>query len=309
VNLTITTEVRDALASGRPVVALESTIISHGMPHPQNVEMARRVEGIVREGGAVPATIAVLHGRPTIGLSSDDLELLASDESVLKVSIRDLPYVVARGLHGATTVASTMRLAARVGIDVFVTGGLGGVHRGAATTFDVSADLTELATTSVAVVCAGVKSILDIGLTLEKLETLGVPVLGYGTDDFPSFFSRSSGFRVPMRVDSPAEVAALMQAKWDLDLAGGVVVANPIPSESEIPADEIGAIIDRALADMERLGITGKDATPYLLGRIVEITSGASLVANIALVEHNARLGAAVAGEYATLRRAGRPIP
>lgn len=298
-NLTVTDEVRDALASGQPVVALESTIISHGMPYPQNVEMARTVENIVREGGAVPATIAVLRGRPTIGLSADDLELLASDDSVIKVSIRDLPYVVSRGLHGATTVASTMRLAALAGIGVFVTGGLGGVHRGAETTYDVSADLTELSTTSVAVVCAGVKSILDIGLTLEKLETLGVPVVGYGTDDFPSFFSRWSGFAAPMRLDSPADVAALMRAKWDLGLAGGVVVANPIPEESEIPAEEIGAIIDRALADMDALGIRGKDATPYLLGRIVEITEGSSLMANIALVEHNARLGAAIALEYA----------
>ncbi len=300
--LTITDEVRDALAAGRPVVALESTIISHGMPYPQNVEMARTVEGIVRDGGAVPATIAVLRGRPTIGLSAEDLELLASDDSVVKVSIRDLPYVVSRGLHGATTVASTMRLAALAGIGVFVTGGLGGVHRGAETTYDVSADLTELSTTSVAVVCAGVKSILDIGLTLEKLETLGVPVLGYGADEFPSFYSRSSGFDAPMRVDSPAEVAALMRAKWDLGLDGGVVVANPIPAESEIPAAEIGAIIDRALADMAALGIRGKDATPYLLGRIVEITSGESLTANIALVEHNARLGAAIAGAYAAAR-------
>lgn len=297
--LTITDEVRDALAAGQPVVALESTIISHGMPYPQNVEMARTVEGIVREGGAVPATIAVLRGRPTIGLSPDDLELLASDASVMKVSIRDLPYVVSRGLHGATTVASTMRLAALAGIDVFVTGGLGGVHRGAETSFDVSADLTELATTSVAVVCAGVKSILDIGLTLEKLETLGVPVLGFDTDEFPSFYSRSSGFAAPLRVDTAAEVASLMRAKWDLGLAGGVVVANPIPAESEIPAEEIGTIIEQALADMDALGITGKDATPYLLGRIVEISQGASLAANIALVEHNARLGAAIAGAYA----------
>ena len=202
-------------------------------------------------------------------------------------------------LSSATTVASTMRLAALAGISVFVTGGLGGVHRGAETSYDVSADLTELATTSVAVVCAGVKSILDIGLTLEKLETLGVPVLGYGTDEFPSFFSRSSGFAAPMRVDGPAEVASLMRAKWDLGLDGGVVVANPIPEASEIPADEIGTIIDQALADMDSLGITGKDATPYLLGRIVEISDGASLTANIALVEHNARLGAAIAREHA----------
>ena len=298
-DLVITDYVRDALAEGRAVVALESTIISHGMPYPQNVEMATTVERIVRDGGAVPATIAVLNGRPTIGLSESDLDLLASDESVVKVSIRDLPYVVSRRLHGATTVASTMRLAALAGISVFVTGGLGGVHRGATTSYDVSADLTELSTTNVAVVCAGVKSILDIGLTLEKLETLGVPVLGFDTDEFPSFFSRFSGFDVPMRVDSPAEVAALMDAKWRLGLAGGVVVANPIPAESEIPADEIDAIIEQALADMGRLSIRGKDATPYLLGRIVEITDGASLTANIALVEHNARLGAAIACAYA----------
>ncbi|GEP35255.1 pseudouridine-5'-phosphate glycosidase [Nocardioides szechwanensis] len=297
--LAVTDEVATALAEGRPVVALESTIISHGMPYPQNVEMAVEVEGIVRSLGAVPATIAVLGGRPRIGLSPDDLELLASHPDVTKVSVRDLPYVVARGVHGATTVASTMRLAALAGIRVFVTGGLGGVHRGAQTSFDVSADLTELGQTDVAVVCAGVKSILDIGLTLETLETLGVPVVGFGSDEFPSFFSRSSGHAAPMRVDSAADVAAMMRAKWDLGLAGGIVVANPIPAEDEIPADEIGLIIDQALADLDRLGIHGKDATPYLLGRIVELTDGASLVANIALVRNNARLGAAIAGEFA----------
>lgn len=297
--LHLSAEVAEALGAGRPVVALESTIISHGMPYPQNVAMATEVEGIVREHGATPATIAILDGRLCIGLSSDELELLASDGDVTKVSVRDLPYVVARGAHGATTVAATMRLAAMAGIRVFVTGGLGGVHRGAQQTFDVSADLTELGRTSVAVVSAGVKSILDIGLTLETLETLGVPVLGVGSDEFPSFYSRSSGHRAPMRVDSAAEVAAVMRAKWDLGLAGGVVVANPIPVEDEIPAEEIGAIIDRALADMDARGITGKDATPYLLGRIVEITDGASLTANIALVRHNARLGAAIAREYA----------
>lgn len=296
--LTLTDEVATALAEGRPVVALESTIISHGMPYPRNVEMAVEVEGIVRAGGAVPATIAVLDGRPRIGLSPDDLELLGSDESVVKVSVRDLPYVVARGMHGATTVASTMRLAALAGISVFVTGGLGGVHRGAQQTFDISADLTELGSTPVAVVSAGVKSILDIGLTLETLETQGVPVLVHGSDEFPSFFSRSSGHAAPLRVDSAAEVAAVMRSAWDLGLRSGIVVANPIPPEDEIPADEIGAIIDRALADMDRLGITGKDATPYLLGRIVEITDGASLTANIALVRNNARLGAAIAGAY-----------
>jgi len=297
--LHLSDEVADALAAGRPVVALESTIISHGMPYPQNVAMATEVEGIVRDHGATPATIAILDGRLCIGLSAEELELLASDGNVTKVSVRDLPYVVAQRAHGATTVAATMRLAAMAGIRVFVTGGLGGVHRGAQQTFDVSADLTELGQTSVAVVSAGVKSILDIGLTLETLETLGVPVLGIGSDEFPSFYSRSSGHRAPMRVDTAAEVAAVMRAKWDLGLEGGVVVANPIPAEDEIPADEIGAIIDQALADMDALGIRGKDATPYLLGRIVEITGGASLTANIALVRHNARLGAAIAREYA----------
>ncbi|CAI9403235.1 pseudouridine-5'-phosphate glycosidase [Nocardioides sp. T2.26MG-1] len=300
--LTLTDEVAQALRDGAPVVALESTIISHGMPYPQNVEMATEVEDIIRDAGAVPATIAVLHGRPRIGLGTDDLELLASHEDVAKVSVRDLPFVIARGAHGATTVAATMRLAALAGIRTFVTGGLGGVHRGAQQSFDESADLTELGTTDVAVVSAGVKSILDIGLTLERLETLGVPVLAYGADEFPSFFSRSSGHAAPMRADTPAEIAATMAAKWDLGIAGGVVIANPIPVEDEIPADEIGAIIEQALGDMDALGIHGKDATPYLLGRIVEITGGASLTANIALVRHNARLGAAIAQEYAALR-------
>jgi pseudouridine-5'-phosphate glycosidase len=296
--LSLTEEVADALREGRPVVALESTIISHGMPYPQNVAMATEVEGIIRDHGAVPATIAVLDGRLRIGLGTDDLELLASHGDVAKVSVRDLPFVVARGVHGATTVAATMRLAAMAGIRVFVTGGLGGVHRGAQQTFDVSADLTELGRTPVAVVSAGVKSILDIGLTLETLETLGVPVLTVGSDEFPSFYSRSSGHAAPMRVDSAAEVAAVMDAQWRLGLDAGLVVTNPIPEDDEIPAAEIGGIIDRALADMDRLGIHGKDATPYLLGRIVEITGGASLTANIALVRHNARLGAAIAREF-----------
>ncbi len=299
--LSVTDEVAAALGDGTPVVALESTIISHGMPYPQNVEMATEVEGIIREHGAVPATIAVLDGQPRVGLSVADLELLASHGDVSKVSVRDLPLVMARGTHGATTVAATMRLASLAGIRVFVTGGLGGVHRGAQQTFDVSADLTELGQTSVAVVSAGVKSILDIGLTLESLETLGVPVLAVGSDEFPSFYSRSGGHAAPNRVDTAAEIAAIMSAKWRLGLAGGVVVANPIPAEDEIPADEIGVIIEQALADMDRLGIHGKDATPYLLGRIVEITGGASLTANIALVRHNARLGAAIAREYAVL--------
>jgi len=302
-RLTLTGEVREALHEGRPVVALESTIISHGMPYPQNVEMATEVEDIIRKGGAVPATVAVLHGRPRIGLTPDDLELLATSDEVAKASVRDIAYVMARGGHGATTVAATMRLAALAGISVFVTGGIGGVHRGAPTSFDISADLTELAATSVAVISAGVKSILDIGLTLEAMETLGVPVLSYGSDEFPAFYSRSSGFASPMRVDSPAEIAAVMHARWDLGIAGGVSIANPVPQEQEIPADRIAGIIEQALSEMNAAGITGKETTPYLLGRIVELTDGESLRTNIALVRNNARLGAQVAVEYAALRQ------
>ncbi len=303
IELQMTDEVSTALAEGRPVLALESTIISHGMPYPDNVAMAREVESIVRSHGVVPATIAVLDGTPRIGLDDDGLELLGSgQDSIRKVSIRDLPYVVARGEHGATTVAATMRLASLAGIRVFTTGGLGGVHRGAATTFDVSADLTELSLTAVTVISAGVKSILDIGLTLEMLETLGVPVLGYRTDDFPAFYTRTSGYAVPLRVESAAEIAALMQAKDALGIAGGISVANPIPEADEIGHERIDVIIEQALADLDPLGITGKDTTPYLLGRIVEITGGDSLVANIALVKNNAVLGAEIATEFAALR-------
>jgi pseudouridylate synthase len=302
-SLTLTEEVAQALADGAPVVALESTIISHGMPYPQNVQTARDVEQVIRDHGAVPATVAVLDGTPRIGLQPDDLELLGSSPDVAKVSVRDLPYVMARGVHGATTVAATMRLASLAGVAVFVTGGLGGVHRGAERTFDVSADLTELSTTPVAVVSAGAKSILDIALTLEKLETLRVPVLAYGTDEFPAFFSRRSGHAAPTRVDSADEVAAVMQAAWSLGLGSGLAVVNPIPEADEIPAEQINAIIDRAVAEMEASGIHGKEATPFLLGRIVEITGGASLTANIALVKNNARLGAQVAVSYAELTR------
>jgi pseudouridine-5'-phosphate glycosidase len=298
----LTDEVAEAVAAGRPVVALESTIISHGMPYPQNVAMATEVEGIVRAHGAVPATIAVLGGVPRAGLSADDLELLASDPSVVKVSVRDLPSVMARGGHGATTVAATMRLAALAGIRVFVTGGLGGVHRGAETSFDVSADLTELSTTPVCVVCAGVKSILDIGLTLERLETLGVPVLVDGADEFPSFYSRGSGFPAPLRADGPDEIARSMAAAWSLGLGCGLVVAHPIPADDEIPATEMDPVIERALADLDERGIQGRDATPFLLGRIVELTGGASLTANLALVRENARVGAGIAVRYAELR-------
>ncbi|MEO5661665.1 MAG: pseudouridine-5'-phosphate glycosidase [Nocardioides sp.] len=300
-SLRLTDEVAQALADGAPVVALESTIISHGMPYPQNVEMATEVERIIREGGAVPATIAVLDGVSKIGLDESALELLATSPDVAKVSVRDLPYVIARGTHGATTVAATMRLAALAGISVFVTGGLGGVHRGAPESFDISADLTELSLTDVAVVSAGVKSILDIALTLETLETLHVPVLAYGTDEFPAFFSRSSGHQSPMRADTPAEVAAFMRAKWDLGIAGGVSIVNPIREEDEIPASEMDGVIAQAIKDMDAAGVHGKEATPFLLGRIVELTGGASLKANIALVNNNARLGAQVAKAYAAL--------
>jgi pseudouridylate synthase len=299
--LKVAPDVAEALAAGAPVVALESTIISHGMPYPQNVAMAREVEQIVRDGGAVPATIAVLNGRPTIGLDDAELELLGSDGGIRKVSVRDLPHVVATGAHGATTVASTMRLAGLAGIRTFVTGGLGGVHRGAETSMDVSADLTELSRTEVAVISAGVKSILDIERTLEVLETLGVPVVGYGTDEFPSFFSRSSGVAVPMRVDTPDEVAALMAATWGLGLGSGVSIANPVPAQDEMPHEEIDAVIEQALADCDAHGIHGKDITPYLLGRIVELSGGRSLQTNLALVRNNAVVGTAIAVAYAGL--------
>ncbi|MFD8335994.1 pseudouridine-5-phosphate glycosidase [Streptomyces sp. SID8361] len=298
-RMALTEEVAEALRDGRPVVALESTIISHGMPYPQNVEMATEVERIIRAEGAVPATIAVLHGTPRAGLDRADLELLATSPDVGKVSVRDLAHVIARGGHGATTVASTMRLAALAGIRVFVTGGIGGVHRGAERSFDISADLTELATTPVAVISAGVKSILDIGLTLEKLETLGVPVLTYGTDDFPAFYSRVSGFRSPLRVDTPEEIAATMRAQWELGMTAGLSIANPVPEAEEIPAERMDGVIERALAELAEAGIGGKDATPYLLGRIVELTEGESLRTNIALVKNNARLGARIAIHYA----------
>lgn len=293
--LKLAPEVAEALAAGRPVVALESTIISHGMPYPHNVAMAREVEQIVRDGGAVPATIAVLGGRPTIGLDDDELELLGSNGEIPKVSVRDLPYVIATGSHGATTVAGTMRIAELAGIRVFVTGGLGGVHQGAQHSMDVSADLTELSRTEVAVISAGVKSILDIGRTLEVLETLGVPVVGYGTDEFPSFYSRSSGLATPMRLDTPEEVAALMRATWNLGLGCGVSIANPVPAEDEMARPDIDAIIEGALADCAENGILGKDITPYLLGRIIELSEGRSLQTNLALVRHNARVGTAIA--------------
>lgn len=288
-------EVQAAIAARKPVVALESTIISHGMPYPQNVETARRVEQAVREQGAVPATIAILHGRPTIGLTSEQLELIASTTNVQKVSRRDLPFVVAQGLHGATTVAATMILADRAGIRIFATGGIGGVHRGAAETFDISADLDELARTNVAVVCAGAKSILDLGLTLEYLETKGVPVVGYQTDELPAFYTRKSGFGVDYRISDVATLAKALQTKWQMGLQGGVVIANPIPPEFEMDYNTIQTAIESALLEAERQGIKGKESTPFLLAKIKDITGGHSLESNIQLVLHNARLAGQLA--------------
>ena len=294
-----TPELSSALATGKPVVALESTIIAHGMPYPQNLEMAREVEAIVRENGAIPATIAVIDGELRAGLSEVELEHFAkTGPSIMKVSTRDLPFVVARKITGATTVASTMRIAAMAGIHVFATGGIGGAHRGAQKNFDISADLVEFSHSNVAVITAGAKAILDLALTLEILETHGVPVVGYGTDEFPAFYSRSSGHKVPMRCDTPAEIAAMMKAKWAMNLSGGIVVANPIPSAAEIPAAEIAPTIEKAIAEAIELGVHGKNVTPFLLARLAEITGGRSLSANIALVKSNAKLAAEIAVTY-----------
>ncbi len=297
--LTIDPEVREALAAGKPVVALESTIISHGMPYPQNMEMARETEKIIRENGATPATVAVIDGKIQIGLSAGQLELLATAKNVAKVSRRDLALTLAGGRLGATTVASTMIGAHLAGIDVFVTGGIGGVHRGYEEHMDVSADLEELASTPLTVVCAGAKAILDLPRTLEYLETHGVPVLGYGTDYLPAFFSSASDNKLNARVDTPEEVAQIMKYSRELNFPGGIVVANPIPKESEIPAEEIESIIDQALAEEIKVGIKGKDSTPFLLAKIVELTEGRSLEANIALVFNNAKLGAQIAAAFA----------
>jgi len=289
------TAVAAAFAEGRPVVALESTIIAHGMPYPENVQTAREVEAIIRAHGAEPATIAVMGGRIRIGLSDDELEQLAQSPAVMKVSRRDLPAALTGGGLGATTVAGTMICAALAGIEVFVTGGLGGVHRGAAQTFDISADLQELARTSVAVVCAGAKSILDIGLTLEYLETHGVPVLSCEQDHFAAFYTRDSGFAADFRLDDPAAQARFIRTKWDLGLAGGVVLSTPVPEAAEMPRAEIDAILDQALAEARAQGITGKAVTPFLLSRIKTLTGGRSLATNIALVKHNAEVGARLA--------------
>jgi pseudouridylate synthase len=291
--------VKSALTTGKPIVALESTIIAHGMPYPQNLEMAREVEAIVRDHGAIPATIAVIDGELRAGLSEAELEHFAkTGPSVMKVSTRDLPFVVSKKITGATTVASTMRIAAMAGIHVFATGGIGGAHRGADENFDISADLIEFSQSNVAVVTAGAKAILDLALTLEVLETHGVPVVGFGTDEFPAFYSRSSGHKVPMRCDNAQEIAAMMKAKWAMNLQGGIVVANPIPHEAEIMAVEIAPIIDKAIAEAKAQNIIGKNVTPFLLKRLAEITQGRSLAANIALVKNNTKLAAEIALAY-----------
>ena len=293
--LSYSQEVMEAKEKGLPIVALESTIISHGMPYPQNVQTAREVEEIIRENGAVPATIAIIDGKIKIGLSDEELEMFGNAQGVAKASRRDLGYLLATKKLGATTVAATMICAELAGIELFVTGGIGGVHRGAETTMDVSADLEELAMTNVAVVCAGAKSILDIGLTLEYLETKGVPVIGYGTDMLPAFYTRDSEFNVNFRVDSPEQVANMMRAKWDLGLRGGAVIANPIPQEDAMETAFINEIIEKALAEAEEKGIAGKEVTPFMLGKVKELTEEKSLDANIALVKNNARIGAAIA--------------
>jgi pseudouridine-5'-phosphate glycosidase len=288
-------EVQSARAAGKPIVALESTIISHGMPYPQNVQTAREVEQVIRDAGAVPATIAIIDGRICIGLADEQLELLGQSKDAIKVSRRDLAYVLSQKKLGATTVAATMICAKLAGIEVFVTGGIGGVHRGAETSFDISADLQELAQTGVAVVCAGVKSILDIGLTLEYLETHGVPVVSVGQAAFPAFFTRDSGFRADFQLDTPEEQARFIRTKWQLGLEGGVVVSNPVPEAAALKSEEIDTIIAQALREAGQQGVKGKAVTPFLLARIKELTGGRSLATNIALVKHNALVGAKLA--------------
>ena len=299
--LSITPEISAAIRDGKPVVALESTILSHGMPYPDNLAFAAEVERIVRAEGAVPATMAIIDGVLKVGLTQDELELMCKGEGVAKVSRRDLPIMVAEKRTGATTVASTMILASLAGIRVFATGGIGGVHRGAETTMDISADLEELASTPVMVVCAGAKSILDLGLTLEYLETHGVPVLGYGTKELPAFYTRKSGFEVDYRVDTPAELAAAFRASLDLGLRGGMLVTNPIPEEFAMDHEVINRAIDEAVAQANAQGIHGKATTPFLLAKVKELTGGDSLDSNIQLVFNNARLAAQTAAELCRL--------
>jgi len=299
--LEVSNEVSEALKAGKAVVALESTIISHGMPYPQNVETALKCEAIIRENGAVPATIGIIGGKLKAGLSKEEIDYMGKTSGIAKVSRRDIPYIIAKGLDGATTVASTMIIADLAGIKVFATGGIGGVHRGAETTMDISADLEELSDTSVAVVCAGAKSILDLGLTLEYLETKGVMVLGNETEELPAFYTRKSGFKVDYKVDTPKEFAEILKAKWDLGLKGGALIVNPIPEEYSMDENLITDVIDKAIGEAAENGIKGKETTPFLLAKVKEITEGASLVANIELVYNNSKLAAKIAKEYASL--------
>lgn len=302
--LEISDEVKNALENNKPVVALESTIISHGMPYPQNVETALKVENIVRENGGVPATIAIINGKLKAGLSKEEIELLGKEGlNVTKVSRRDIPYIVANKLNGASTVATTMIIAAMAGIKIFATGGIGGVHRGAEKTMDISADLLELANTDVAVICAGAKSILDLGLTLEYLETNGVPVLGNQTKELPAFYTRKSGFNLDYAVNSPEEFANILKSKWDLGLKGGVVIANPIPEEYSMDYDTISNAINEAVKEAETLGIHGKDSTPFLLDKIQKLTGGNSLKSNIELVFNNTKLATQIASELCKLNK------
>ena len=297
--LQVSAEVQQALKNNQPVVALESTIISHGMPFPENAQTALEVEETIRRQGAVPATIAIIHGVMKVGLSREEIELLGREgHNVAKVSRRDLPFVVAAGLNGATTVASTMIIAAMAGIKVFATGGIGGVHRGAEHTFDISADLQELANTNVTVVCAGAKSILDLGLTTEYLETFGVPLNGYQTSALPAFFCRTSPFDVSIRLNTAKEIAIAMAVKWQSGLNGGMVVANPIPEAFAMPEEKINAAINRAVKEAEEQGVVGKASTPFLLARVAELTGGDSLKSNIQLVFNNAILACEIAKEY-----------
>lgn len=294
--LDIKDDVRAALESGKPVIALESTIISHGMPYPQNVETALKVEEIARNLGVVPATVAILGGRLKAGLSAEEIDYLGkTGRNVIKTSRRDIPFIVSGKKDGATTVASTMIVAGMAGIPIFATGGIGGVHRGASETFDISADLQELAHTDVAVVCAGAKSILDIGLTLEYLETMGVPVVGYGTDELPAFYTRKSGFRVDYRVNDPEELARAIKAKYEMGLHGGMIVANPIPETDQMPKEIIDKAIDQALRELDEKGIKGKESTPFLLARVAELTGGDSLESNIKLVFNNVKVASLTA--------------
>ena len=300
--LDVNPEVAAALAAGKPVVALESTIISHGMPYPQNVQTALNVERIIRENGAVPATIAIIGGRLKAGLTAEEIEYFGKKgQAIAKASRRDLAVLCARGQDGATTVTTTMIIAHMAGIKIFATGGIGGVHRGAETTMDISADLEELGQTPVMVVCAGAKSILDLGLTLEYLETKGVPVIGYGTEELPAFYTRQSGFGVDYRVDSPEELAAAFKAGHDMGLKGGMLVTNPIPEEYAMPLDTINAAIDQAIAECKDKGIHGKATTPFLLARVAELTGGNSLDSNIQLVYNNAKVAAQTAAAYCKL--------